>query len=230
MYKLAIFDFDGTLVNSTPGIIETMKQVCDFYRFDDQFVSKWSQLIGISLKDQAKILLPDESLDFHEEVTNKYREYYNEKFIDLCPPFEHLTEMLYELNKKEIKITIASSKKSFLIEHVLAHHDLENFFQMVIGHDRVSNHKPHPESVAITMDELGHGQKETVVIGDSVYDLEMANNAGVDAIGVTTGIHDKNHLLSQNPISIVDSLKDVLEVILSGPEGAACLKTDRNFQ
>ena len=80
----------------------------------------------------------------------------------------------------------------------------------------VSNHKPHPESVAITMEGLGHIADETVVIGDSVYDLEMANNARVDAIGVTTGIHDKDHLASKNPVSVVDSLEDVLEVILTG--------------
>ena len=216
MYKLAIFDFDGTLVNSTPGIIDTMRLVKDFYGFDDIFVERWSHMIGISLRDQTRMLLPDEKPEFQLEVAEKYREFYNLNFLELCPPFEDLEHMLFELNSKDIKVTIASSKKSYLIEEVLAHLKMESSFKMVIGHDRVLNHKPHPESVSVTMKGLGHVEAETVVIGDSIYDLEMAKNAGVDAIGVVTGIHDRDHLAKAQPVSVVNSLKEVLEVILKG--------------
>lgn len=216
MYKLAIFDFDGTLVDSAPGIVDVMYEVVEEYKFAPETVDLWKHLVGIPLLRQLQILFPDHSNDFHEEVVARYRQIYDVKAIALCPPFPGLLPMLDALQKADVLITIASSKRRHLVERVLDFHSLAPYFSLVIGAQDVGNHKPDPESVHITLEKLNMATHETVVIGDSTFDLEMARNAGVDAIGVTTGIHTVEHLSKAEPKHIVASLIEVTPLILNG--------------
>ncbi len=215
MYRLAIFDFDGTLVDSAPGIVDVMKDVCVEYEFTEQTLELWSHLIGIPLLRQAEILFPDHSHEFHEEVAQRYRDIYDARAIEICPPFAGLEEMLRKLKEAEILISIASSKRRHLIDTVLEFHHLADYFALVVGAEEVKKHKPDPEPVLISAKKLSIPLAESVVIGDSSYDLDMARNAGVDAIGVTTGIHTKEILEKSEPKHIVSGLMDVMRLLLT---------------
>ena len=127
--------------------------------------------------------------------------------------------MLKRLTERGVKMTIASSKRRPLVEEVSAHHDLQGYFSLLVGAQDVANHKPHPESVYKTLTVLGMEAQDTVVVGDSTYDLDMARNAGVDAIGVTTGVHAREILAHSGPIDICNSLDEVLPIILNGRHG-----------
>jgi phosphoglycolate phosphatase len=216
VYKLAIFDFDGTLVDSTPGIVDVMKVVIDEYKFEGTMLDTWQHLVGVPLPKQMEIILPGYHADFHLEVADRYRAIYDGMAIEICPPFPHMMKMLDELKNNGVDVTIASSKRSHLVQVVLDHHDIAHHFKMVVGAQDVTNHKPHPESVHQTLEMLKIAPEDAVVIGDSSYDLDMARNAGVDAIGVTTGIHTREQLLLSEPKHIVSSLEEVLPLILSG--------------
>ncbi len=220
MYKLAIFDFDGTLVDSTPGIVDVMKVVVDEYKFPSSLLEEWSLLVGVPLPKQMEIILPERTTDFHLEVANRYRAIYDTMAIEICPPFPHMFTMLQSLKDAGVVITIASSKRRNLVEVVLDHHEIAHYFEMVVGAADVENHKPHPESVHITLDKLAISGDQAVVIGDSSFDLDMAKNAGVDAIGVTTGLHSKEMLAKSQPLHIVGGLHEVLPLILSGRNGS----------
>lgn len=215
MYKLAIFDFDGTLVDSAPGIVEVMCDVCKEYRFSEKTLELWSHLIGIPLIRQIEILFPDHSHEFHEEVAKRYRDIYDDKAIEICPPFAGLEEMLQGLRKAEILISIATSKRRQLVDTVLDYHKLADYFALVVGAEEVQKHKPDPEPVLVSAARLGVPLAQSVVIGDSSYDLDMARNAGVDAIGVTTGIHTREYLAKSEPRYIVSGLTEVLPLILN---------------
>lgn len=216
MYKLAIFDFDGTLVDSAPGIVDVMKDVVIELKLDDKLLDQWSTLVGIPLLRQMEILFPDQSNEFHEELANKYRAKYDTRVIEICPLFPHMEAMLKLLRDNDVLITIATSKRRHLVEEVLDHHQLSDYFTMIVGAQEVTNHKPHPESVHITMEKLKIEPAETVVIGDSTFDLDMAKNAGVDAIGVITGIHTRDLLQKSSPRHIVNGLEQVTPLILNG--------------
>ncbi len=215
MYKLAIFDFDGTLVDSAPGIVDVMIDVVNEYQFTPQTLELWKHLIGIPLLRQIEILFPDHPHEFHEEVTQRYRDIYDHKAVAICPLFPGLEAMLRSLREAGILMTIATSKRRHLVEAVLDFHKLSNYFEMVVGAQDVTHHKPDPESVQITVEKLGVPLSETVVIGDSTFDLEMARSAGVDAIGVTTGIHTAEHLSKADPKFIVSSLLEVGSLIIN---------------
>ena len=216
MYKLAIFDFDGTLVDSTPGIVDVMRVVIDEYKFEDTMLGTWRNLVGVPLPKQMEIILPGHEPGFHLEVADRYRAIYDGMAIEICPPFPHLMAMLDELRHKGVIVTIASSKRSHLVKVVLDHHDISHHFKMVVGAQDVSNHKPHPESVHYLLQQLAVEPEHAVVIGDSTYDLDMAKNAGVDAIGVLSGIHDHETLSKSEPRHIVNGLEEVLPLILNG--------------
>lgn len=216
MYKLAIFDFDGTLVDSAPGIVDVMRDVVIEYKLGDELLQQWSQLIGVPLLRQAEILFPDKSSGFHAELANRYRAIYDTKIIEICPLFPGLLKMLTRLHENNVLMTIASSKRRHLIDTVLEHYKLDKYFQLVVGAQDVENHKPHPESVLLTVRDLDIPLAQTVVIGDSSFDLDMARNAGVDAIGVTTGIHTRELLEKSQPRHIVTSLDEVTPLILNG--------------
>lgn len=216
MYKLAIFDFDGTLVDSAKGIVDVMEQVVAEYGFHDEVLQSWRQLIGVPLLKQMEIILPKKGEDFHQKVANRYRAIYDTRLIEICPPFPGLMNMLDRLQESNVQIAIASSKRRTVIEPVLEHHKISGYFQVLVGDQDVANHKPHPESVHHIVNKLDIAHEYSVVIGDSSYDLDMARNAGVDGIGVTTGIHTREILAQSEPIHIVEGLDAVLPLILNG--------------
>jgi phosphoglycolate phosphatase len=219
LYKLAIFDFDGTLVDSAPGIVDVMQQCIDEYQLSTTVFEEWRVLIGVPLMRQMEIIFPDKSEEYWLEVATRYRAIYDGKTIEICPLFPFLKSMLNGLKDANIKISIASSKRRPLVETVLRHHNLMGYFNLLVGAQDVANHKPHPESVYKTLQRLSVEADDAVVIGDSTYDLDMAHAAGVDAIGVTTGVHSKEVLARSEPKHIVGSLDEVLPIILNGRNG-----------
>jgi phosphoglycolate phosphatase len=216
LYKLAIFDFDGTLVDSAPGIVDVMRDVVEEYQLNEEILDEWQNLVGVPLMRQMEIIFPDKTEEYWLEVATRYRAIYDTQAIEICPLFPFLIDMLKSLKNEDVKITIASSKRRHLISTVLDHHNLSHYFNLIVGAQDVANHKPHPESVLQTLEKLNMAAEEAVVIGDSSYDLDMARNAGVDAIGVTTGIHTADILARSEPKHIVAGLDEVLPNILNG--------------
>lgn len=216
MYRLAIFDFDGTLVDSAPGIVDVMRLCVEEYKLPVHIYKEWQMLIGVPLMRQMEIIFPDHSEEFWLEVATRYRAIYDVRAIEYCPLFPTLIDTLQSLKEAEVKITIASSKRRHLVEEVLNHHQLSHYFSLIVGAQDVANHKPHPESVHLTLQQMAIAKNDAIVIGDSTYDLDMAHNAGVDAIGVTTGIHTKEVLAGSAPRHIVAALNEVLPIILNG--------------
>lgn len=216
MYKLAIFDFDGTLVDSAPGIIAVMCEVAREIGLPEVNLEHWKKLIGVPLNDQVDIILPKEALRTRRKIADRYREIYNCKAVELCPPFPDMRSTLQLLKDNNITISIATSKKRKIVDPVLEHHDLAHFFDLVIGATDVTKHKPDPESVLHTLKHLNFKDDQAVVIGDSTFDLDMAKNANVDGIGVTTGVHCHYTLSQSTPISIAKSLTEARDLVLKG--------------
>ncbi len=216
MYQLAIFDFDGTLVDSAPGIVQVMEQVVEEYELPGSVLDRWRHLVGVPLDTQMEIIFPERDTTYRARIAQRYRCIYDTRLIGLCPPFPGLTSMLDTLKAADIACAIASSKRRNIIEPVLDHHDLSHHFQTIVGQQDIINHKPHPEAVHHIVQKLNVDHQDAVVIGDSMYDMEMAKNAGVDGIAVTTGIHTREILLAANPLHIVSGLEEVAPLILNG--------------
>jgi phosphoglycolate phosphatase len=216
LYKLAIFDFDGTLVDSAPGIVDVMRQVVGELSLSDVTLEEWQHLVGIPLVRQMEAIFPDRDEQFRTSVMKRYRSIYDVKAVEICPPFPGLRSTLDGLQTSGVHASIVTSKARDLVDQVIDHHGLTNYFSLIIGFQEVSNHKPHPEAVHLNLKHHSLKPDEVIVIGDSLYDLDMARNAGVASIGVTTGIHNKDILKTAHPKWIVERLEDVLPLILNG--------------
>lgn len=215
MYKLVIFDFDGTLVDSVPGIVKTMIAVGQQLNLTASIVDEWQHLIGLPIIKQMEIILPERDAEFHKEVVNLYRTKYDAEAVELCPLFPDALESLKAIRDAGISMSIASSKRHILVERVLRNHGIESWFEVLLGADDVKNHKPHPESVLTTLKKLSIKAAEAVVVGDSTFDLIMAEEAGVDGIGVTTGTQSRDILVTCKTKSVVNRLSEILPIILN---------------
>jgi phosphoglycolate phosphatase len=216
-YKLAAFDFDGTLVDSAPGIVAVMKQVVEQNGLPLEIWRQWSNLIGVPLAKQMEILFPDRDPEFRHRIFSEYRNIYDDRTIELCPPFPDLRSTLDELSEAGLILTIATSKRGIQVRNVLAHYNLSHYFKLVISAQDVAMHKPHPESILKTLELMHVDQAHTVVVGDSTYDLDMARAAAVDAIGVTTGVHSGEQLACSQPKHIVKNLSELRSLVLLEP-------------
>jgi phosphoglycolate phosphatase len=219
-YKLAIFDFDGTLVDSIQGIINVMRAVVEELGLSKSVLDQWQHLIGVPLFKQMEIIFPNGDQAFRDQVTQRYRTVYDATLLESTPFFPDALETLQALKRAGVKMAIVSSKRTIQVERVLAHLDCQSYFDVVLGAQDVEHHKPHAQGVQITLERLSIEAKDAVVIGDSTYDLDMAQNAGVDAIGVITGVHTRETLSTANPTFIVDTLAAILPIISNHKPGA----------
>lgn len=215
-YKLAIFDFDGTMVDSLPAIEGLLAQVVKEYELPQALFDQWRQMIGLPLIDQLSVLLADRDEDFRKQVIQRLRVLTDEMSVHSWPLFPGLNSCLEAFAHGGVTMAIVSSKFKHQIVEVLEHHNLTHYFQLVIGDGDVTRHKPDPEAVEKTLAVLNCLKAETIMIGDSIYDVQMARRAQIASIGVSAGIHSAELLYEAGATIVVDALEKIVPIVLAG--------------
>lgn len=192
--RLVVFDFDGTLINSEPGILESIKLTVDALGLPQETVEQWRQMIGIPLSVQLAKLLPPERQQEVEYGVETYRNFYRQVGIAHSNPFAGIPELIDFLTPRTA-LAIASSKGYEGLSRVLMSLDWLDYFDPIISPASVINPKPHPESILLALQHYGITPEQAVMIGDTEYDMEMAVRAGVPAWGAGWGVHDKERLI-----------------------------------
>ncbi len=211
--NLIIFDFDGTLINSEAGIMQAIQLTVAELGLPEGSAERWRQMIGLSLETQLQILLPPDRQDQVDQSVEVYRQFYRKVGIQLSDPFPGIPEILAHLHP-HVPMAIASSKRRTSILRILQDQHWSDYFDPVITPSEVTHPKPHPESLEKLLAYHSCKPDQVVMIGDTEYDMEMARHAGVQAWGVTWGIHDREHLESagahqcfDDPGELLDQLK-----------------------
>jgi phosphoglycolate phosphatase len=193
--RLIIFDFDGTLINSEPGILESIKLTVDALELPQSAVEQWRQMIGIPLSVQLAKLLPPNRQQEVEHGVETYRNFYRQVGIAHSDPFTGIPELIDFLTPR-VSLAIASSKGYEGLSRVLTGLDWLDYFDPIISPASVTNPKPHPESIELALYHYGITPEQAVMIGDTEYDMEMAVRAGVPAWAAGWGVHEKEQLLN----------------------------------
>ncbi|MBC8121534.1 MAG: HAD family hydrolase, partial [Gemmatimonadaceae bacterium] len=223
--RIVVFDLDGTLIDSEAGIVFAMQRTVEALKLPQETVEHWRRLIGVPLREQMPLILPEGRREQAAEVIEVYRQVYREVMLATSLPFEGVPELLQALHARGVVLAICSGKRGRAIAEVLAHLGWQGLFKAVVSPDDVIRGKPDPESLLRVLEVTGCLAAEAIMVGDTTFDLEMARGAGVAGCAVTWGTHGRPELARSRPDYWADSvavlgvfLMSQLNVVL-GPVG-----------
>jgi len=208
-----IFDFDGTLADSKQCSILATQDA--FLKMNlekpDQKIIEYYMGIPIeqSFKEIANHELDDKSFARLLQVfRDSYKEFENEYLV----AFPNVSDVLKVLKNAGKRLFVVSSKKSDVLARNLESIGIYTYFEDIVGSDKVSHYKPHPEGILKLIDLYNLEKSATVMIGDAIFDLQMAKSAGVVSCGVTWGSHKKDLLLTEEPDYVIDEIGELLHI------------------
>jgi len=209
--KLALFDCDGTMVDSQANICASMDQAFEKHGLvapDHHLVRR---IVGLSLIEAVSQLLPEGDAETVAAVTQSYKD----GFFELReaggvhePLYDGLLETLEQLEASGWVLGVATGKSDRGLRHVLETHGLGNRFVTLQTADRHPS-KPHPAMVELAMAEAGAAPETTAMIGDTSFDMAMAVNAKVRAVGVDWGYHDEHELIAAGAEIVAATMEDL---------------------
>jgi phosphoglycolate phosphatase len=210
--KLAIFDCDGTLVDSQANICRAMEEAFVAAKLEPPVRDAIRRIVGLSLVEAVAGLLPDADNALHRAVADTYKTTFfrlrTSGEMDAEPLFENMAETLTILRNTGWTLGVATGKSDRGLAHILAHHGLTDHFVTLQTADRHPS-KPHPSMIELAMAEAGAVPEHTVMIGDTSYDMLMARAADVHALGVAWGYHPPLELTAAGADAIALAVADL---------------------
>lgn len=211
------FDLDGTLIDSTDAIVESFFHT---FRTMNHAVPPRQEIvatISATLEDQFR-LYPQLN---HAEAVRVYREHYVRTAPSTTSLLPGVPEALAQLQTAGVRMGVATSKRRSSAEPILQHLKIAHHFEVCIGPEDVSRPKPDPEPLHALMRRMGVADPAAFVyIGDTPYDANAANAAGVPFVGLTTGYATRAQLEACKAGKIVDTIADAVNCVLNG-----CVRT-----
>lgn len=206
-YQLIVFDWDGTLMDSTGHIVDCMRQAITKLALPPLADEKISHIIGLGLHEAVQTLYPDGNATLWSRLADCYRQTWLSSPED-TPLFDNARELLTLLAEQDILLGVATGKSRRGLNKVLDATGLGDLFVATRCADECHS-KPHPQMLMELMDFTGTSGQEVLMVGDTEFDLLMAKNAGAHSLGITHGAHDETKLAACEPKAIVHDLYQV---------------------
>ena len=207
-YSLLVFDWDGTLIDSKAQIVNCMQATIQSLKLDERADKQISDIIGLGLEEAILSLYPEAKADLIKQTAQAYREYYVSKDKTPSPLFEGVKEVLNALRKSGYDLAVATGKSRRGLDKGLIDTGLEAYFPITRCADETRS-KPHPQMLEEILVDFNTEPSKTLMIGDSEYDLQLANNTKVDALAVSYGVHGLIRLLKEDPVGFIDDIKQL---------------------
>jgi phosphoglycolate phosphatase len=210
--KLAIFDVDGTLMDSQAMIVASLTQAFTAEGLPLPSRPEMLGIVGLSLVKAMSVLRPDDEAERHERLALVYKQAFWSYRADKSfpeAPFEGAFDLLRRLRARDdVLIGIATGKSQRGVRHIIDQFGLEGIFAAIQTSDDAPS-KPHPEMILKAMREVGVDAADTVMIGDAVFDIEMAHAAAVRPIAVAWGFQPRAALEAARPYAIVNDFNEL---------------------
>jgi len=207
-YRLLVFDWDGTIIDSAATIAECIRDASRELGLEVPDRQRASHVIGLGLHDAMRIAVPELPAERYPEFVASYRKHFLER-KDSMQLFGGMRELLDDLSRKHL-LAIATGKSRRGLDRDLDVHSLKPLFVASRCADE-TNPKPHPAMLMEIMEELAVQSDSSLMIGDTSHDLEMARAAGVDAVAVTYGAHPEEGLRACGPLGCFSSVTQLSE-------------------
>tara|TARA_R110000751_G_scaffold91266_3_gene179062 strand:- start:266587 stop:267228 length:642 start_codon:yes stop_codon:yes gene_type:complete len=208
-YKAIVFDWDGTLMDSIGKIVESMQTTAKQLGFPVPDYDQAKNVIGISLLPALKQLF--NIRDEKEAMTlfHTYKEHFKDHAQISSPLFNGAVELLEELTQRGYILAVATGKARQGLEHNWYHSNTEQFFTVSKTADDAQS-KPSPDMLQQILAELDLSADQVLMVGDTTYDMAMAEALNMDRIGVSFGVHNADTLQQHSPLAVINTLDELL--------------------
>ncbi len=208
MTKLAIFDLDGTLLNTVEDLGNATNYALTQCGFPTYPIGAYYQMVGRGIYNMFRAAVPPEHAteDNVQKMASFFLPYYDAHKCDFTRPYDGILQMLDAITGRGVRLAVASNKYQDGAEKLVSHFFGEYDFVKILGQREGQPIKPDPAIVDQIIAEVPSVTKaETVYVGDSNVDMQTGSNAAVRTIGVSWGFRGREELAAYNPSSIVDT-------------------------
>lgn len=211
-FKHCIFDFDGTLADTSEGIVQCVKETLHRMGLPDRTADSIKHAIGLPLQESLKQggAIPEDRID---EAVEIYRSIFFDVASQYILLFTGVPETLQRLRSEGISLSIATSRGINSLDKILDNYGLKDAFTVKATSNGNWKPKPAPDMVLYILECLKASPDETLVIGDTTYDIAMGAGAGCKTCGVSWGNHSPELLASVNPDHIIGNMEDLLKIV-----------------
>ena len=207
-FSLLVFDWDGTLMDSAARIVASFQVTITQFGLEPRTPNQIRHIIGLGLDMAIATLFPQIPASLRQQIAQCYRSHFTNLSLP-TPLFPGVTETLQTLHAAGYQLAVATGKSRAGLKQALVDSGLSDLFHCSRCAEETCS-KPHPQMLQEIMAELKVLPSATLMIGDTEYDLQMANNAQVGAVAVNYGVHDPSHLLTFQPLICLDTLPELL--------------------
>ena len=204
-YRLLVFDWDGTLMDSIGTIVSCMAKVQGELALPAHPEAAVRSTIGMGLREVVDTLYPDLGDDDFDAIVACYRRHWIESFREHQLLFAGVEELIGRLADAGYLLAVATGKGRRGLEADFDRTGLRPYFHATRTVDEAAT-KPSPEMLLSILDELGARRSEALMIGDTVHDLRMAANARVASVAVTSGSQDRDTLAALEPLALLENV------------------------
>ena len=211
--RLIVFDWDGTLFDSTGVIAYSLQSACEALGLAMPTIQEAKHVIGLGFNEAIEQLVGPVDAEQSAAFMTAYRRSYfaGESLVTL---YDGILELLKGIQQQGRLMAVATGKSRAGLNRVLLDGQLRSYFDATRTADETAS-KPHPQMLLELLDELDVSPHQAVMVGDTTYDIDMAHAAGMASVAVKYGAHDEKLLLASNPTVVVrdvDALAKVLGV------------------
>jgi len=209
LLRLIIFDLDGTLVDTVQDITDALNYGLKPYGIKSLTVRDTVEMVGEGISRLIEKILSVEKKHLKEDIIKRFLEYYSEHLADSSREYPYVKETLEKL--KYLKKAVISNKGENLSRRLLEKLGIAQYFNLIIGSDTTGEKKPSPMPVLYAVSKLSVSPQESMIVGDSNYDIEAGKKAGIRTVAVTYGYRAKEFLIGAD--YLISDLKELVSLI-----------------
>ena len=214
MTKLAIFDLDGTLIDTIEDLGTAVNHALGLRGLPQHSIAQYRDMVGHGIRQLVMNALGPAAGDpLTDEVLADFVDYYVAHIDVHTRPYPGMQQLLADLQKKGIRLSVASNKFQQGTEKLVREFFPDIHFVAVLGNSPELPLKPDAAVVQLIMKKAGVSREETVFVGDSATDMKTAANGGVRSIGVSWGFRPRTDLQESGAMDIADSAEELFEKI-----------------
>jgi phosphoglycolate phosphatase len=206
--RLVVFDWDGTLMDSEARIVACLRATGEDLGLPARTDAALRDVIGLGLREAIASLHPDAGTAAQRDFADRYRQHFLAAEGRPSTLFRGALELVSGLHRRGLLLAIATGKGRRGLDRALAEQGCAHLFHASRCADETFS-KPHPRMLVEIMEELEVTAVETLMVGDTEYDLQMAHNAGVAAAAVSHGVHARHRLLQHGPLICAADLAEL---------------------